>query len=523
MNSKQTVCVTWFCVFLLLSSQFTNIDARKQPASTKKTGTGSHVTRTSSSSNTDTKNSNSHADQAKLSYAGYNSAPNPPKAQQPAAAAAPPPPPPPPAAPVHQAPAATPDANKPAVGWNVPDSNVQRQTVHNTNAAPYPQQPQQSGPPPPYSPHSNVNSHPHDSPPPYQQHAGAPSQYPGAPVGGYPQQQGGYPQQQGGFPQQQGGFPPQQGGYPQQQGGFPQQQGGYPQQQGGFPPQQGYPAGQPYPVVQQPPQKSSGSGLQTALIAGVGGLALYGALKPSGEKVIVINNGESTTAASSSDATTAASVAPAAPAAPASDANTTNATPVSAAVPVAPVASAVDASVAPVPLASVPPPADNGVSVTPVAVLPSDSTTVSNSPMQPIPSDGNTPLAPLPPLAPFPVTVTMAPSDIPPFSGSAIHYDQIPLAPLAPFPSSQPPPICAPGQNPDDPLMKCTPLTVAPMYVTPSSVAGTATAQQEVGIPVASNTNQNLQAQSALKSGAVSCTLVAINLVIIPILTVLMV
>ncbi|KAG4065910.1 hypothetical protein HA402_000357 [Bradysia odoriphaga] len=508
MNSKQTVYITWFCVVLLLSSQFTNIDARKQPASTKKTGTGSHVTRTSSSSNSDTKYSNSHADQAKLSYSGYNSAPNPPKAQQPAVAAAPPPPPPP----VHHAPAATPDANKPAVGWNVPDSNVQRQTVHNTNAAPYPQHPQQSGPPPPYSPHSNVNSHPHDSPPPYQQHAGAPSQYPGAPAGGYPQQQGGFPQQQGGYPQQQGGFPQQQGGFPQQQGGYPQ---GY-QQQGGFPPQQGYPAGQPYPVVQQQPQKSGGNGLQTALIAGVGGLALYGALKPSGEKVIVINNGESTTAPSS-DATTAA------PAAPAADGNTTNATPVSAAAPVAPVAPAADASVAPVPLASMPPPVaptDNVASVTPVAVLPSDATPVSNSPAQPIPSDGSTPLAPL---APFPVTVTMAPSDIPPFSGSAIHYDQIPLAPLAPFPSSQPPPICAPGQNPDDPLMKCTPLTVAPMYVSPSSVVGTATAQQEVGIPVASNTNQNLQAQSALKSGAVSCTLVAINLVIIPILTVLMV
>lgn len=159
MNGKQTVFVTWFCVFLLLSCQFTNIDARK--TSQRKTGSSTssaHVSRPTSS--------NSHADQAKLSYAGYNSAPNPPKAQQPVASAPAPVPPPLPLKPNS-------DANKP-IGWNVQEDGVQKQTVHNTNAAPYPHQPQQSppayspnpvqsGPPPAYS----NNPPPYHAPPPY--------------------------------------------------------------------------------------------------------------------------------------------------------------------------------------------------------------------------------------------------------------------------------------------------------------------------------------------------------------------
>lgn len=192
MNGKQTVFATWFCVFLLLSCLFTNIEARKYSSSSRKTGSSSARTTRPS---TDSKYSNSHADQAKLSYSGYNSAPNPPKSQQPVAAPAPAPsysnPPPPPPLPPQPARPSAPDSNKP-IGWNVPDGNVQKQTVHNTNAAPYPNQPQaagapppysqypaQGGAPPPYSPHSNVNSHPHDAPPPYQPHAAAPPQYSG--------------------------------------------------------------------------------------------------------------------------------------------------------------------------------------------------------------------------------------------------------------------------------------------------------------------------------------------------------
>lgn len=197
MNGKQTVFVTWFCVFLLLSCLFTNIDARKYSSSNRKSGSSSssssgHTSRPS----TDSKYSSSHADQAKLSYSGYNSAPNPPKSQQPVAAPAAAPsyhaPPAPPPLPPAVKPSAPVDSSKP-IGWNVPDGNVQKQTVHNTNAAPYPHQPQQAaaapppysqypaqgGAPPPYSPHSNVNAHPHDAPPPYQQHAAAPPQYSG--------------------------------------------------------------------------------------------------------------------------------------------------------------------------------------------------------------------------------------------------------------------------------------------------------------------------------------------------------
>lgn len=164
MNGKQTVFVTWFCVFLLLSCLFTNIEARKKTGSS-----GGHAARPS----TDNKYSGSHADQAKLSYSGYNSAPNPPKSQQPVAAPAPAPsynaPPPPPPLPK------SPDANKP-IGWNVPDGNVQKQTVHNTNSAPYPNQPQQAAAaPPPYSQYPAQGA----APPPYQQHQAAPPQYSG--------------------------------------------------------------------------------------------------------------------------------------------------------------------------------------------------------------------------------------------------------------------------------------------------------------------------------------------------------
>lgn len=486
MNGKQTVFVTWFCVFLLLSCQFTNIDAKKSSGS-RRTGT----TRPSS-------HSNSHADNTRLSY---GSPPSQPKPQQPVAAPPPPPPPLPQAAKPPSAPELPKSPDSKPIGWNVGnEGNVQKQSIHNTNSAPSqqapPPYPVQGGAPPPYSQHSNVNSHPHDSPPPYS-NSGPPPQYSGAPVGG------GYNPhaQQGGYPAQQGY---QQQGYQQQ--GYPAQQG-YPPQQG-YPVQQGYPGGQ-YPGGQYPVQQQSsgGSGLQTALIAGVGGLALYGALKPSEEKTIIINQGGEQKSGETSSTTAATPAAPLA-----------SATPVAGSTPLAVAPSA--------PVAGSP--------VTPVT----DATTTVNGTTQANDGSSTVPLAPYS----FPVTdintVTMAPAGVPPYSGSSISYDQIPLAPfpsdtplapfpsntpLAPFPSSQPP-MCAPGQNPDDPHMKCTPLTVAPMYVTPSTVDGTATAQRDVSaVPVSSNTNQNLQAQSALKSSAVSCTFVAFNLIMIPILTLLMV
>lgn len=250
----------------------------------------------------------------------------------------------------------------------------------------------------------------------------------------------------------------------------------------------------------------------SALLAGVGGLALYGALKPSGEKVIIVN-GEQKPAESSS--TTAADAASAAvtPVAPiASDATATPlATSAAPAVPIVPVVPVVASAATPI----------DGTSVTPVSVA-ADPTTALNS--QPIPSDGTvTPLAASP--VPNFVTVTMAPPDVPPYSGTSVHYDQIPPlvsdAPLAPFPSDTPlAPF--PSNTPLAPFPSNTPLTVVPMSTT---VDGTATAQREVSeVPVASNTNQNLQAQAALKNSAVSCfTVVALNVFVIPILTLLMV
>lgn len=248
-------------------------------------------------------------------------------------------------------------------------------------------------------------------------------------------------------------------------------------------------------------------------MAGVGGLALYGALKPSEKEVIIINQGEQKAGESSSTAAAPAVAETSSASPPASASASTPLAPLPVApVPVAPVAVAPVAQPVPLaPVASVPvtAPIDNGTSVVP------DATTVMNSPMQSTSTDGT-------PLAPFPVTniVTMAPPDVPPYSGQTIHYDQVPLAP---FPSSQQPPICAPGQNPYDPLAKCTPLTVAPMYVTPSTIDGSGSVQSDVSAAPNANTSQNLQAQSALKSSAVSCSIFAFKILMIPMLTLLMV
>lgn len=228
-------------------------------------------------------------------------------------------------------------------------------------------------------------------------------------AGGYPAQ----PAYHGGAPvQQPGGYAPQPA-YSGQPGGFaPQpgyQQGGY-QQPGGF--QQ--PNGQP-PIVNNyiqpgaPQQSSSGSGLQTALLAGVGGLALYGALKPSEEKTIIIHQGDQSTQAPAAAAIPA--VAPAVNPAPA--VAVANPAPVAAVANPAPVGSVVNpAPVAPaaipqVPLAPIPdstpvPMAADAAqmaSANPVPLAPMPPATNDNStlvPLAPLPDASNVPLAPLP-------------------------------------------------------------------------------------------------------------------------------
>lgn len=197
MYKQNNKLFTWFCIVLISSCLFINIDARKVASSNTRRKTQS----SSSNSGRVSKPDTSHADQAKLSYSNYNSAPNPPRHQAPSA------------------PAAPPKAAEPAkpIGWNVPpQQNVQKQSVSNTNSAPfgsgasYPgqQQPHAGGsppypgaggsygnhgaPPPPYSQHTNngppppysagasapVNSNFNQAPPPYSSY-GSGSQYPG--------------------------------------------------------------------------------------------------------------------------------------------------------------------------------------------------------------------------------------------------------------------------------------------------------------------------------------------------------
>lgn len=99
----------------------------------------------------------------------------------------------------------------------------------------------------------------------------------GAGAGGYGQPN--YHPQGGGY-----------GGYPQQPqgGGFGGGYGGYTQGGGGF---GGGGHGQP-PVINNYYQQKSGGGLglTNALLLGVGGIALYGALKPGETKVVYVNN-----------------------------------------------------------------------------------------------------------------------------------------------------------------------------------------------------------------------------------------
>lgn len=208
--------------------------------------------------------------------------------------------------------------NSRPIGWNVnnnqqPVANqgIQKATATQNNNAPPPYSPNfpqqgHAGAPPPYS-----ASHPNGAPPAYSpnnpqypSHGAPPPAY--TPNGhGYPQQQPGYGGQQPGYPQQQPGYSGQQPGYGGQQPGYGQQPnygghpGGYPQQQpGGFGGGYnnggygggGFGGGQPT-INNYYGQKSSGGlGLTNALLLGVGGIALYGALKPGETKVVYVNN-----------------------------------------------------------------------------------------------------------------------------------------------------------------------------------------------------------------------------------------
>lgn len=166
------------------------------------------------------------------------------------------------------------------------------------------------------------------------------------------------------------------GGYPQQQVPYNPQQPNYIPVNGG----QGV-GGQP-PVVNNyyTETKSGGSGLQTALLAGVGGLSLYNAFKPADTKTIIINQEGST----QSPAVPQAAGVPAVPAsaAPAPVAPAVPSPEISAAMPVAPIAAQ------PVPLAS-------SASSVPLA---SDAPNLS-----PVPIDSTTPI----PLAQAPIDSTV--------------------------------------------------------------------------------------------------------------------
>lgn len=182
-------------------------------------------------------------------------------------------------------------ANKP-IGWNVghetPAVAANKPPV---NSAPYPTNNQfPQAPPPSYSQYPNPHGNANGPPPPYsaQPQPGLQSRFNEAPPAYSPHQPNpGYPVQQPGLGQQGFGQPGQgvPGGYPVQQG-IGGQPGGYPG------------AGQPPNIINnyhQAPQGGGGggglSGLQTGLLAGTAGLALYGALKPGGEtKTIIYNN-----------------------------------------------------------------------------------------------------------------------------------------------------------------------------------------------------------------------------------------
>lgn len=177
--------------------------------------------------------------------------------------------------------------------------------------------------------------------------------------------------------------------------------------------QPSYVPGGQQPVInnfyQEQPKSGGGigSGLQTAAIAGIGGLALYGALKPSEEKTIIIHDGGQT-------------AAPAAvPAAPPNAAPLPAAPAVQTAAP-APIAPAVQPAIpaeqpAPAPAQPNPP----AVFVTPVPST--DVVSSSSVPLAPLPQQTPVPLAPLPQDVSTSVPLAPMPQD---------NQQSVPLAPL---------------------------------------------------------------------------------------------
>ncbi|XP_053677699.1 translation initiation factor IF-2-like, partial [Anopheles nili] len=236
---------------------------------------------------------------------------------------------------------------------------------------------------------------------------GAYPAYPGHPAQGFP----GAPVQHpgGGFPAQ--GYQPQPGGgYVQQQpgAGFPHQPsyapgGHYDQgQQGHY---QGHPGQTAVHHYEQP--ASGGSGIGTilgagaaGLAAGVGGAALYDALKPKESK-------------EEAPATTAATTTTAAAAGPASE------TP--APVPANPNGDA--------PLAPMPPANPNGEA--PLAPMPPANAN-GDAPLAPMPTEG-TPLATVPPAA---AGVTEAESTSTTTGATSSSENPLGMAPLAPMPDA---------------------------------------------------------------------------------------
>lgn len=300
-------------VLVITSSIIPGIEAgRYKSSGSRKTGGGSSSSKKRPQQQPSNPSRTANPSNVALSYPSYN--------QQPArpVAAAVPKAPSAPAAPAQNAggwntnaaapPAAPPNANVNSrpIGWNVNNNNaaapqqagVQKATATQNNNAPpayspYPQQPGAGGyNPPPYS-----AGHPNGPPPAYGQqpayggHGAPPPAY--TPNGhGYPQQQQPHYNPAQGAPA--GGAYGQphynpQGGYPQQQGGGFGGGGGYPMQQGGgF--GGGYGGHQPVINNYYGQKSGGGMGLTNALLLGVGGIALYGALKPGETKVIYVNN-----------------------------------------------------------------------------------------------------------------------------------------------------------------------------------------------------------------------------------------
>lgn len=411
--SKNKVSCIVFCTLICFSFIFDVSEAKKigggrRGGSSSKSVSSGRVQKPQPSINTgNAKYDKSHADQASLSYSGYNQRANPPKASAPVA----------PAAPIQ--PAAQPA--KP-IGWNV-DNNAQKQSVSNVNSAPYPNQGQHAAPPA-YSQHPQPNQQSsfNQAPPAYSPHN------PGYPAQGAPPA---YSPHNPGYPAQ--GAPP---AYSQQNPGYPQQS--YPQgvpQQGygggaGYP-NQGYAQGGQYPGqqpvvnnyhLQQPGRSGGGSGLTNALLLGVGGVALYGALKPGGETQTIIYNNTVTEVQVPAAETTATT-------------GSTATTGVTGTTVLNPDGSSTTPAFMPVYCPPIlptnctencPPPAP-----LPVNCIPPPTT---------MNADGTYSTAPLAPLAPFPGQTTMTgqtplPGQTPyPGQTTAMGPDGTPLAPLVPLP-----------------------------------------------------------------------------------------